>query len=344
MNKYFEIEDDVKKDFISQTALRMQLPHIVVEKDLWVTAILQIVFSLPFADKLLLKGGTSLSKIWNLINRMSEDIDLGYESHFDIFEGENPTIKQIKKLRKQSSLFVQNDFSIALEKAIVDNGLDSWLKVEVQPNGIGDDTYPEPRKIYVSYKTLFPELFAGIEHVYVKPVVMLEIGSRSLIEPTGMAKVSSFVSQIFPMMDTDVKSVEIRTALPQKTFLEKAFLLHELFSTKRCSLANRKSRHLFDLEKMMDKDFAIAAVSDDNLWRNISHHRAKFTPMRDIDYEEDLRKTIVLVPPHEYLDVWKTDYEVMSEKMVLNRNNLPFNQLIDRMHILEARFRGLIDK
>jgi predicted nucleotidyltransferase component of viral defense system len=102
MNKYFDIDDEGKKTFITQAALRAGLPVVVVEKDLWVTAILQIVFQLSFADRLLFKGGSSLSKVWNLIERMSEDIDLAYDDHFGIFEGDEPTIKQIKKLRKQS--------------------------------------------------------------------------------------------------------------------------------------------------------------------------------------------------------------------------------------------------
>ena len=47
-----------------------------VEKDFWVTVILQAVFSLPVAQHLIFKGGTSLSKAWGLISRFSEDIDL----------------------------------------------------------------------------------------------------------------------------------------------------------------------------------------------------------------------------------------------------------------------------
>jgi len=110
MDKYFDIDDEAKRAFITQTSLRRGLPAVVVEKDLWVTVILQTVFRLPFADKLLFKGGSSLSKVWDLIGRMSEDIDLAIDDHFGIFEGDEPTVKQIKKLRKLSSLFVQNDF------------------------------------------------------------------------------------------------------------------------------------------------------------------------------------------------------------------------------------------
>lgn len=95
-NKYFEIDDEGKRLFITQTAMKTKLPAMVVEKDLWVTAVLQVVFRLPFADKIIFKGGSSLSKCWNLIGRMSEDVDLAYDSNFGIFEGDEPTVKQIK--------------------------------------------------------------------------------------------------------------------------------------------------------------------------------------------------------------------------------------------------------
>lgn len=71
MNSYFELRDDQKKMVITQTANKIGLPVQAIEKDLWVSTILKVVFTLPFADKLVFKGGTSLSKVYHLIHRMS---------------------------------------------------------------------------------------------------------------------------------------------------------------------------------------------------------------------------------------------------------------------------------
>ena len=73
------------------------IPPQAVEKDLWVTTILQIVFSLPFADSLIFKGGTSLSKVFGKIERFSEDIDLAIDRTYFGLEGDL-TKKQLKKL------------------------------------------------------------------------------------------------------------------------------------------------------------------------------------------------------------------------------------------------------
>ena len=52
MNKYFELPEEQQRLVLTQTAARVGLPEQAVEKDLWVTVILQLVFALPYAGKL----------------------------------------------------------------------------------------------------------------------------------------------------------------------------------------------------------------------------------------------------------------------------------------------------
>lgn len=333
MNSYFTLNDDQKKMVITQTANKIGLSVQAVEKDLWVTTILKVVFTLPFADKLVFKGGTSLSKVYHLIHRMSEDIDLAVDRSLFGLTGDL-TKKQTKKLRKQSSLFVRDEFSAKLSEKLKSFGLDEYLSVESEPNGEGDNTYPEPRKIHIRYPSLFGK------QSYLNPEVMLEIGARSLFEPTESAKVTSLVNSTFSQISTDVAEVDIRTAKAEKTFLEKAFLLHEMFTTDRAHIADRKSRHMYDLEKMMDQDFAISAIKDDQLWNTIAHHREVFTSIKGVDYTPDIRKRIVLIPPTEYIDIWKSDYEAMRLSMIYGES-LTFDKLLERMQELEERFHNV---
>ncbi|MDR3133321.1 MAG: nucleotidyl transferase AbiEii/AbiGii toxin family protein [Prevotellaceae bacterium] len=333
MSKFFELSDSERKTVILQTGIKMgNLFPQVVEKDLWVTSILQIVFSLPFADKLVFKGGTSLSKVWKLIERFSEDIDFEIDRIQFHLDGDL-TIKQIKKLRKQSSLFVKGFFCSELRKGIEKYELQNLCTIEPQPDGEGDKTYPEPRKIFIRYQSLFDPL------PYLNAEIVLEAGSRSLIEPTATSEVKSLVSENFDI-DTSVANTEIITAVPEKTFLEKAFLLHEIFTGNGSMLADRKSRHLYDLEKMMDKDFAIKAVANDELWNAIHHHRQIFTRVNGVDYSQDIRKNIFLVPPLQIIDDWRQDYEKMQDTMIYG-NSLPFDELLKRMENLQEQFRKL---
>ena len=82
MNNYFVLNTEQQRTIITQTAAKVNLPLQAIEKDLWVTTILQILFSLPISKNLVFKGGTSLSKIWGLIRRFSEDIDLAMQEGF----------------------------------------------------------------------------------------------------------------------------------------------------------------------------------------------------------------------------------------------------------------------
>lgn len=81
-NEYFSLTAPQQRTILEQTAIKQGLPKQAVEKDLWVTAVIQLLFSLPCADNLVFKGGTSLSKVWKLINRFSEDIDLAIDCSF----------------------------------------------------------------------------------------------------------------------------------------------------------------------------------------------------------------------------------------------------------------------
>lgn len=126
--------------------------------------------------------------------------------------------------------------------------------------------------------------------------------------------------------------------LLQPRHFEKAFLLHELFTTNGCSKAERKSRHLYNLERMMDKEFALAAIKDDELWNTIHHHRDVFTHMHDVDYTPDIRDRIVLVPPTEHYQTWTSDYANMQSSMIYGES-ISFEKLIERMKELENRFR-----
>lgn len=335
MNKFLQLPADKRRVIYEQVGLRMGIDDPkAIEKDVWVTGILQTVFTLPYADKLVFKGGSSLSKIWNLILRFSEDIDLAIDRSVFGLEGDL-TKKQLKKLRKASSLFVKDVFTADLQRATQKNGLADHCTITADPNGEGDATYPEPRKVHIAYESVFGNAAPD----YLQSEVLLEIGARSLFEPTAKAKVKSLISD-HSSVSTTVADVDIISAVPEKTFLEKAFLLHELFTTDGCRTANRKSRHLYDLMKMMDEPFAQKAIRDDELWQTIHHHRELFTSVKDVDYTPDIRKRIVLLPPEEVQKVWQDDYKAMQESMIYGEH-ITFEQLIERIRELQTRFRSI---
>lgn len=330
MNNYFQLSNEQQQMVLTQAANKTGLPVQAVEKDLWVTVVLQMVFTLPVGNHLVFKGGTSLSKVWKVIRRFSEDIDLAIDPSIWGFEG-NLTKKQIKRLRKASSIFVRDELCQSLQEAITETGMGKWLQVEADPDGEGDGTYPESRVIHIRYQSLFDE-----DLPYLHSEVKLEVGARSLLEPTAEAAVTSVLEDALPI-STTVKQVMIPTALAEKTFLEKAFLLHELFSSQSSKEANRNSRHLYDLAQMMNTDIAARAIANDELWNTIHHHRELFTSMGGVDYTPDIRKRIRLLPPDDVIDNWRKDYKDMQSSMIYG-GKTTFEELMRKVEELENMF------
>ena len=330
MNKYIQLNDVQKQGLIDQVSLHCHLNSQAVEKDWWVSQVLQAVFMLPFADKLVFKGGTSLSKAWKVIERFSEDVDLAIDRSAFGLEGDL-TKKQLKKLRKESSVFVQTTVTDMLREKLEELGLGGLCEVVADPNGEGDNTYPEPRIVRIKYKSLFATL------PYLPTEIRLEIGARSLFEPTSQCEITSYIAQSFPQY-TDVAPFPITTAVPQKTFLEKVFLLHELFSTNTQVPAKRRSRHIYDLSQMMKTDIVHTAIADKELWETIRHHREVFTPLKDVDYTADIRNNLCLIPPMDSIEDWRADYAEMSI-MMYGLNKPAFDELLEDMRRLMEMFK-----
>ena len=77
MRKIACLPDDDRRELFRNTADKMGLNDAIVEKDFWVCFTLDYLFHrCPWKDSITFKGGTSLSKAFNLISRFSEDIDL----------------------------------------------------------------------------------------------------------------------------------------------------------------------------------------------------------------------------------------------------------------------------
>lgn len=332
MNKFLTLSEEQRKNIFIKMAYQVGLPAQVLEKDFWVTAILQAVFSLPIAEHLVFKGGTSLSKGWKLIERFSEDIDLAVNPVILDISEHDLTKRQIKKLRKKSSLYVLEKLTPMIRGKLEQQRLSDFITVNPQPNGEGDNTYPEPRQVYIHYKTVFEDTLS-----YLRPDIVLEISARSLLEPTKGISVRSEISEYLPI--EPISDSVIHTAIPEKTFLEKVFLLHELFSVSTNDIiAARKSRHLYDLYMMMNTDFAKRAIKNDDLWESIRHHREIYTSVRGVDYTPDVRRYIQLVPRKEIFEMWKADYDAMKESMIYGRKP-SFEELLKAMSELENKFR-----
>jgi len=329
MNEFLKISQKRQTNAFEKVAKTLKIVPQAVEKDVWVTAILRALFALPYSENLSFKGGTSLNKCYNLINRFSEDIDIAINREFLGFAGNLSKTQISDKLRRVACSFVRENLQFDLTREIGNQAIDKNLfSIEVNITPIST-TDPEIVKIH--YKSLYNELS------YLKPIVKLEISGRSMNEPLRKIALQSLVDKEFPIATFAEKPFEVNAVVPERTFLEKICLLHEEFAKPQEFMrSERMSRHLYDLVRMFDANIAETALTDRNLFKNIVEHRRIFIGLKGFDYDTLSPETINIIPPENVIAQWQKDYETMRETMIYGES-LAFDKLIDKIKELNEK-------
>ena len=328
---WLKIPKERRIEILNQASNNTGLPAIAIEKDWWVTLAIKASFGLKYSASIVFKGGTSLSKGWNLIERFSEDIDLAIDRKFFGFEGDI-TKSQIKNLRKISCEFISTTFLEDLTKLFTEWKVIDECKLNAQPI---TDSDKDPQVIEIHYNSVFDK------SNYLPQRVLIEVSSRSLMEPSENREIDSILSAAFPNQEFATMPFSISTVLPQRTFLEKIFLLHEEFSQDTVKIRiDRLSRHLYDLEKLMDTEHGKNAINDTELYNGIVAHREKFNPLRGLDYSNHIPSKIKIIPPDTVLKEWEKDYQAMTQNMIYG-DQLNFDNLIKRIQELQERINAM---
>jgi len=332
MVEWLSLSPESKRQTIIEATVATGFQEKAIEKDWWVTLILKACFLTQWGKDLVFKGGTSLSKAWGLIERFSEDIDLVMNREALGFKGELSNT-QIRKLREKTSEFMVTVFMDSLSRSLIEMGVDPKLyKLEVQPGGVADRD-PQILELYY-HSFLEPD-------GYLTEKVIIEIGARSLMEPASARAIHTIIGTALPDRPFSGTPFEVLTVDPRRTFLEKVFLLHEEFSKPGEKMRHvRMSRHLYDLERLMDTEFGKASMQDRELFDRIVQHRAKYTSIRGIDYNNHAPHRLDFLPPDEVQANWERDYGLMQRAMIYGKS-LSYAALIQRLEELKHRFRNI---
>jgi len=320
LKEWLQLSDKDKLTCFQVITDKYDLKMPAVEKDWWVTHTLAIIFSMPYSKSLIFKGGTSLAKAWKIIERFSEDIDLAFDREFLGFVGDLSKT-QISKLRYASYEFLTKQFTPELQQKFIELG---FIDVFVKPREvINRDQDPLIIEIY------YPKLTE--KDIYLRPGVLVEIGSRSLKEPFSFCKFKTLVADNYSNKSFADNEITIPTVNVERTFLEKIFLLHEEYqrpTEKR--RVERLSRHLYDIEKISRTQYFQKALSDIDLYKAIVAHRDKFSHLGGVDYSKHKPQFINIIPPENLLPLWEKDYTEMTESMIYGEK-LNFNELIENI-------------
>lgn len=308
---------------LNQLALSTGYAPFAIEKDWWVCMVLRAVFQSKYKGQIIFKGGTSLSKAYQIIERFSEDVDLIIDKNLLGFSNNPETKTQMKKLRKTAGKFVISDFREELES-------------EMNKLGISNDDYKiiysafvddlsDPNHLELVYKSVIPQ------ENYVQQKVLIEMGARAMTEPSEKKEIQSFIENYYKDAPFSLPPFEVLVTVPTKTFLEKILLLHEEFSKPKGRIrSERMSRHLFDLYQLYYTEYGINALADDELFEKIVVFREKMNLSKWINYENHKKGSINIIPPEEVIGDWEKDYKIMQSSMIVGESP-SFSVLIETM-------------
>ncbi|MEI7733496.1 MAG: nucleotidyl transferase AbiEii/AbiGii toxin family protein [Verrucomicrobiota bacterium] len=313
MDSYLRAPLARRRRFCEEAQSRLGLPAESIEKDFWVCWTLRELFALPQSGSLLtFKGGTSLSKGWKLIQRFSEDIDVVIDRDALGFGGE----------QAPQHLGISNkerDRRLEALRSACQNHIRTLLTPELRARfhrGLADSTWtlehdPDDKDA----QTLlfrYPAIFSDSR--YLRPVVKIELGARSDTEPVAQPQIQPYLCEALPHVLGDGKFT-VRTVAPERTFWEKAMLLHEETYRSGTGPKARLARHYYDLYRLIQAGVGHRAATDRGLFDRVATHRAVFFRKKK-EAQESLRPgSLRLVPPPEQLAFWKQDYVAMAEAM-----------------------------
>ena len=338
MNEFLTIPDDRRRLVCDQTGAQLNMPAATVEKDFWVCWVLEKLFQLPsWGPHLTFKGGTSLSKGWQLIRRFSEDIDIVIDREPLGFGGEDapdkaPSKKQTKKrldaLRETSQTCVAEQIHPQLVEVIAED-----IPAEWQWALVPDPDDPDAQSIQFIYPTAFPD-----RREYLRQAVKIELGARSDTAPTQDIQIQSYIADAFSGFFKKPDFV-VRAVSPVRTFWEKAMLLHEeTFRTlDKKQRKARMARHYYDLYCLIRAGIAAEAAKDLELFHEIAHHRQIYFRYTWVDYSTLQPGQLRLMPRDEQMANWRTDYNAMQDDMFFG-DVPPFGDLMQVVEEFQEAF------
>ena len=295
-----------------QAGAAMGIEAASIEKDFWVCWILRELFALrDIGSNLTFKGGTSLSKGWKLIERFSEDIDVVIGRESLGFGGDkSPERADGTKERRRRLDALAN----ACRQHVNDRiraDLDARLRTK-QPRDfewllVLDEEDEDQQTLRFTY----PARLGGTD--YLRPVVRLEFGARSDVDPTEAPEVQPYLSELFPALLPGARFA-VNTVAPKRTFWEKAMLLHEE-ALRDAEPKPRLARHYYDLWCLIRHGVADKAAEDPDLFRRIAEHRSVFFRKSQKVIASLKPGSLQVLPAKAHIPAWRRDYEAMREAM-----------------------------
>lgn len=336
MAEFFQLSTAERLDALNAVADISGLPPHLLEKDIWVVWALHQLFTGPYAEHLVFKGGTSLSKAYGVIRRFSEDVDLTYDIRAiagDLVGDSDVPVPATKSQEKKWSKEIRARLSDWVATEIVPR-----LKQALDLNGLPASVRAEGDKVFIDYAPLV----TGTG--YVPPAVMLEFGARSTGEPSESRVIRCDAAAFLDVVEFPTATPQVMRA--ERTFWEKATAIHVFCAQGAFRGGDRFARHWHDLTRLDAAGFAEAAIADKALAKAVADHKSVFFAEKNmlgivIDYHTAVTGGLQLVPDDDALAKLAADYQHMVDDGLFFDDAEPFEALLDRCRAIQAKANAI---
>jgi hypothetical protein len=334
---FLALRADERKVYIDEAAARLGVAPVIVEKDFWVCWLLGLLFEASFRDAIVFKGGTSLSKVFGVINRFSEDIDLSLaptllglnEPDTTDALSKGQASKWMERAEAKCTEVVRDKVLPEISSAIqlqLGATEQPWLTFEV-------DAHSHSPVLYFHYPTTQPPALE-----YLRRSVKLEFGSLTEQRPTGSHTVRPWIADAVPDAFADWRCEVVALDL-HRTFWEKATILHaEHHRPADKATPDRFARHYADTAALALHADATGAVSQSELRDRVVRWKSRFFGSAWARYDLAVPPTFKLVPLRDREAVLRRDYQAMRDMYLAEPR--PFEEILATLADVERRVNG----
>lgn len=330
MNKIAQLPETQRMELFRQTAAQRGMTEQIVEKDFWVCWVLKQLFESSLKDRIIFKGGTSLSKVYGLIERFSEDIDLILNWTGNPLGDPMARMSRNKRRKFNEDLLAWGNKCIQDEIFPVVQAFCGDLCTAVLEMGKTGDAI-----IAIQY----PQAFAA--DLYLRPEIRLEIGALAAWDPHQTSIIKSYAAEQYPRIFTEPE-VSVQVTSAARTFWEKATILHtEAGRPESGSFRPRYSRHYYDMV-MLARDPAVKAQAFADLpllARVVEFKQLFYSGSNWLAYDLAKPGTFRLLPPEHFIDALREDYAQMRN--MIYGEYPPFEQIIAELDALLNEINAL---
>jgi len=331
--RFLRLRAEQRRDILNAGAAKLGRDAAVLEKDIWVCWALHHLFSIPRRPRMAFKGGTSLSKVFDAIQRFSEDIDITID-YRDLGSDFNPFARGASKtaLKKfgENLKARLNQYAHETVKPHLQAALEADLGKNKGSVRISDDG----EKLWVNYPSS-----SDTKESYVASGVLIELGARNITEPSASHTLRPYLAEI--SKDLDFTEAQTDVLAPERTFWEKATLIHVECNRREPKVnADRLSRHWSDLAGLAKTEIGRRTLADRDLLADVVKHKEVFFPASYANYQACLHRGFRLIPDEPLRSALSADFRKMIDSGMFFGDKPDFARIIATLSDLEKQINA----